>query len=183
MPYCTRHCAITSTYKIYIRMFWFTPCYFSKFHIETNKLYKVKEVILTVERREVLIVLPYLGITSLQLRIRFRSSRPKVFSKKGVLICQEGLSLLLPVSYHQNTSIFPGTPNFYQEVIFTYEHLWISQERAALRTAPFSQEDISFPEQLKNWQEGGLSSEQVRISQEAKYTKFFRTAKTDRKVV
>ena len=31
-----------------------------------------------------------------------------MFCKKGVLICQEGLSLLLPFSCHQNRSIFPG---------------------------------------------------------------------------
>ena len=37
-----------------------------------------------------------------------RSSHREVFCKKGVLICQEGLSLLLPFSCHQNRSIFPG---------------------------------------------------------------------------
>ena len=37
-----------------------------------------------------------------------RSSRREVFCKKAVLICQEGLSLLLPVSCDQNRSIFPG---------------------------------------------------------------------------
>ena len=44
---------------------------------------------------------------------------------------------------HQNRSIFPERPNFYQEVKFTYEHLWIFQEAAVLRTAPFPQEDVS----------------------------------------
>ena len=42
-----------------------------------NKMYKAKDVILTVKKREVLVVLPYLGITSLQLRTRLE----KVFGK------------------------------------------------------------------------------------------------------
>ena len=42
-----------------------------------NKMYTAKEVVLTVEKRDVLIVLPYLGFSSLQVRTRLE----KVFKK------------------------------------------------------------------------------------------------------
>ena len=39
-----------------------------------NKVYKVKEIVLTAERKEIFIVLPYLGNTSLQLRTRLEKA-------------------------------------------------------------------------------------------------------------
>ena len=113
----------------------------------------------------------------------YRSSRPKVFCKKGVLICQEGLALLVPVSYHQNRSIFPGRPNFYQEVIFTYEHLRISQEAAVQRTDTFSLEDVLFSEQLKIARKENHLQNRSVFPRTPNMPIFFRTGKIDRKVV
>ena len=107
-------------------------------------------------------LVPITGLSCLNWNTETAAQRCS--AKKGVLICLEGLSLLLLVTYHQKRSIFfPWRQQFSQEVKFTCELLSITQEGAVLKTALFSQEDIPFPEQLKSWQEGEPTSEQARF--------------------
>ena len=75
------------------------------------------------------------------------------------------------------TSITASCQLSSEQVDFTRKTNIYVRTGTNLHTNIFSQEDVPFPEQLKNCQEGEPSSEQVRFSQEAKHAIFSRQVK------
>ena len=80
-----------------------------------------------------------------ELLSKKRSSHREVFCKKGVLFCQEGLSLVLAEIYHQNRSFSQVDKNISPGSIIYIRTGTDFQEEAVLTTVLFSQEGYSIP--------------------------------------